>query len=197
MNRLSAVFLKMLIAVIILICAGYCIVYFYPGSLDSLTDFGKTHILKADASSVMSHTVEQKEPQTINNPQTHNLSIEVIPEINQQNTAKLGEYALCLEAFSALNSISLKFVADKLCENEIMQLKAFNICPVIVSILDEIAGACHVEVKDLIENQMLSKMLQVKKVSDQPSYRKLRFLAKMDKLKMYFYSEDFIKLCRQ
>ncbi|WP_158706857.1 hypothetical protein [Candidatus Phycorickettsia trachydisci] len=197
MSSFLAKFFKILVAIVILICSAYYIIYFYSDSLVFVKDFDRQNQLKEGPQDTDNQNLERKEHQNTDNLKSHNSSEKVIPEVKPQNHIKLEEYSSCLEAFDAFNSITINFFADKPCSNEVTLLKSFNSSAMIQAILDEVADACHVEVQDLIENQVLSKMLQIKKLSPQPSYRKTRFIAKMAKLKMYFFSEDFIKLCKK
>jgi len=196
MSSFLAKFLRIIIALVILTCGTYYIVYFYSDSLAFLIDFDRQYQLKPEPQNTATQTLDHKETQTESASEIHNQSAEVVPEVKAQNIRKSDEYYSCLKGLSSFNSISIKFLEDQSCHNEIVNLKSFGLPELIKVILDEIEDLCQLQEEDLIQNEMLSKMLQVKKISVTP-YRKMKFLVKMDKLKVYFYSEDFIKLCKQ
>lgn len=196
MSSFLAKFFRILIAIVILICSVGYIIYFYSDSLVFITDFDRKHQLKTETQNVATKTSDHKETQTVNNLEAQKPLVEIAPEIKSQNIKKSGEYNLCLKALNSFNSIGIKFLQNQSCRNEIINLKSFDLPQLIHLVLDEISELCYVETEDLIENEMLSQIFQVKKAATIP-HREIKFLAKMDKLKVYFYSEDFIKLCKQ
>lgn len=196
MSSFLAKFLRIIIALVILTCGTYYIVYFYSNSLAFLIDFDRQHQLKPEPQNTATQTLDHKETQTESTSENHTSSSEVVPEVKTQNIQKSGEYYSCMKGLSSFNSISIKFLKNQSCHDEITDLKSFNLPELIQIVLDEIPELCHVDTEDLIENEILSNIFQVKKTVTVP-YRREKFLAKMDKLKIYFYSEDFIKLCKQ
>lgn len=197
MSKFLIMFLRIFITTMILTLGTYYVVYFYSDSLAFLTDFQGQHSAKVETQNVVTEMPEHKETQTIDTLKIPKPAEEVIPEVTQQNIQeRRPEYVKCGQALSLINSIMVKFFEEQACHDEVMQLKSFSPSEVIHMTLDEVDGLCQLEIEDLIENRILSKMLQIKKVSTKP-YRKMKFLAKIDKLQVYFYSEDFIKLCKQ
>lgn len=196
MGRFLVMLLRIFIIIMILALGTYYVVYFYSDSLVFLIDFGRQHPIKVETQHVVTQATEHKGTQTIDILEIPKPVEEVIPKTNPRVISQRDQsYALCSKAFIAFHSITVKFLENQSCHNEIVYLKSFGLSEMVAVILDEIDVLCQVT-EDLIQDKILSKMLQIKKVSAEPR-RKAKFLARMDKLQVYFYSEDFIKLCKQ
>lgn len=197
MGKFLVMLLRIFITTMILTLGTYYVVYFYSDSLAFLTDFQGQRSAKAKTQNVATEMPEHKETQTIDTPEIHKPAEEVIPEVKSLSIPQKSQsYALCSQAFILFHSITIKFFENQSCHDEVIWLKSFDFPRVGKVVLDEVDALCQMKEEDLIQNSMLSKMLQIKKISTD-QYRKMHFLEKMAKLQVYFYSEDFIKLCKQ
>lgn len=190
-------FSRIFCVIMILTLGTYYVIYFYSDSLSFLTNFNRKYFVKAATQNFVTQTSEHTKTQTTVTQEIPKKAEEVMPELKSLDIPKNDQnYALCSQAFILFHSITVKFFENQSCHDEIIWLKSFDFSRVGKIALDEIDALCYVKEEDLIQNNMLSKMLQIKKIFVDP-YRKRSFLEKMDKLKEHFYSEDFIKLCKQ
>jgi hypothetical protein len=181
MNKLSR-FLLLLIAIGIG-CLGYSR---YPELFDRLLDSGSSVSL-------------ERGPQDTNKS-NFPPNAEVMPEMIGQNTKLVAPYQLnirpCQTYFKALDNLIIFFFQRKNFEEHIYILKQANLPETIELQLDDVLKSYNGAKNNIVKNEFVAKVISVEKIAID-SVKTQGFLDSIFQIQQYFYSPEFINICKQ